>query len=339
MSFVQITDFSDSTANLSQWNDIANHPMQSFEWAIIRKSHGITVQGLIEYAGDMKSIKSVMLMTLHKIPHTKYHIGYVPKSTIPSNCMLEAMQEKIFKKYNVIFVKLEPDVLASTSIELPKSFHKSSHPIFTKHNQVLDITRSVDNLTSSLHHKTRYNIRLAEKKGVEIMIMNNDEGYKIFERLYFETCARQRYRGHTKSYHKTIWSLLHGAKTDNSLGTNIIVAFYEGTPLAAYQLWSYKSKMYYVYGGSSTAHRETMAPNLLMWKSIEYAKNIGCTEFDMWGSLAKDYDPHDPWAGFTRFKSGYGTKFVEYAGSYDIIYMPLPYKVYSLVHKIRQRLI
>lgn len=339
MSLVQIIDFSDSTSNLSQWNSMANHPMQSFEWAIIRKSHGITVQGFIEYTGDRKSIKNVMLMTIHKIPHSKYHIGYVPKSTIPSIDMLKAIQKIIVKKYNLIFVKFEPDVFVSSNLNLPESFHKSSHPIFTKHNQILDITRNIDDLMSSLHHKTRYNIRLAEKKGVTIKIMNNDEGYKIFEKLYFETCARQKYRGHTRSYHRAIWALLHSTQTDNSLCSNIMVAFYKGMPLAVYQLWNYKRKMYYVYGGSSTDHRETMSPNLLMWKSIEYAKSLGCTEFDMWGSLAKEYDPQDPWSGFTRFKSGYGTKFVEYAGSYDVIYKQLPYKIYNLIHKVRQKLI
>jgi hypothetical protein len=68
-----------------------------------------------------------------------------------------------------------------------------------------------------------------------------------------------------------------------------------------------------------------------MWKSILYAKNIGCKEFDMWGSLAKEYDARDPWAGFTRFKQGYGTTFVEYIGSYDVVYKPLQYHLYNLV--------
>lgn len=321
------------------WNTVCTHPMQTIEWAKVRSAHGIEVV-LIEQYEDEK-IESVYLMTLHKIPYTNYKIAYIPKSQIPSDKIIDEIF-KYAKVNNIIFVKFEPNSPAEDSKKISKRLKRSHHPIFTKHNQLLDLDKSQEELLASFHTKTRYNIRLAQKKGVEVKEMNNQEGYDIFEKLYFETCARQGYRGHTPSYHRKIWAILGSVSEDRkdlALKSKIIVAFYKSTPLAAYQLWTFKNIVYYVYGGSNTEHKEVMAANLLMWESILHAKKYGFLTFDMWGSLSKDYDKKDPWAGFTRFKEGYGTRFVEYAGSFDLVINNPLYNLYNLAHTIRQKII
>lgn len=343
----------DKTFSPTEWNNLATHPMQTWEWGEVRHKEGKKIVRFIENDAHGKRI-SVCLMTIHPLPFMGFSIGYIPKSTPPSKEFLTYLKSYA-QKHNIIFVKLEPNVFSSMergtwNVELISS----PHPLFTPWNQLLDITLSEEELLKNLHPKTRYNIRLAEKKGVQVREMTSDAGYQIFERLYFETCVRQKYHGHTRAYHQNIWKTLSQSSDQVEqieaassirhspfairLSSHILVAFYKDIPLAAYQLWHFKNTLYYVYGGSSDAYKNVMAANLLMWESINFGKRLGCTTLDMWGSLPPKYDTKDPWAGFTKFKEGYGTKFVQYVGSYDLIVHSSLYKAYTLAHGIRQRL-
>ena len=160
--------------------------------------------------------------------------------------------------------------------------------------------------------------------------MSNDKGFEIFSKLYFDTCKRQKYFGHTIKYHKIIWDCL---KKDI---THILIAFYNDVPLAAYELFYFKNTLYYPYGGTSIEYRNLMASNLLMWEAIKLGKKLGAEKFDMWGSLGPNYDVTDPWSGFTRFKEGYGTKFTEFVGSYDLVVSPILYGIYNVVYSLRE---
>ncbi len=82
-----------------------------------------------------------------------------------------------------------------------------------------------------------------------------------------------------------------------------------------------------------------MAANLIMWESARLGKKLGAQSFEMWGSLPPNYDQNHPWAGFTRFKEGYGTEFVEMVGSFDLVANPLLYKIYNVSHKLRDVLL
>ena len=181
--------------------------------------------------------------------------------------------------------------------------------------------------------KTRYNIRLAEKKGVEIREMSTDEGYAIFEKLYFETCRRQGYHGHTPLYHKTMWNALKPTQA------HILIAFLGETPLAAYELLYFKNRFYYIYGSSSLLHKNVMAPNLLMWEAIRLGKKLGAETFDMWGSLSPEYKDSHSWSGFTRFKEGYGTEFTHLSEGYDLVINPLLYLIYNFAYSIREKIL
>jgi lipid II:glycine glycyltransferase (peptidoglycan interpeptide bridge formation enzyme) len=340
--------------------------MQSWEWGEVRKNEGKKIVRFVEY-GKKEETKAIYLMTIHPLPFIGYSIGYIPKSTPPSKEFLSYL--KSYAQQNkIIFVKLEPNALSNLELGIWNfELVSSSHPLFTPWNQLLDISLSEQDLLKNMHPKTRYNVRLAEKKGVQVHEMTSEEGYQIFERLYFETCARQKYHGHTREYHHNIWNTLSpdnsspaedaGRQSSNQvkqfetvssfshspfairLASHILVAFYKDIPLAAYQVWHFKDTLYYVYGGSSDEYKNVMAANLLMWETIRLAKQLGCKTLDMWGSLPPTYDTKDPWAGFTKFKQGYGTKFVQYAGSYDLLVNRLLYKLYTLAQSLRQKFI
>jgi len=335
------------TNNDIEWNKYVSHPMQSWEWGEVRKSEGKQVVRFAEYViarsdsdvaiSSAHDIRAVYQMTLHPIPHAGYSIGYIPKSSWPSDEFFQYIK-KYSQSHKILFVKFEPEGIAKDNSLLISS----PHPLFTPWTQVVDLTPSEEELLKHMHTKTRYNVRLAEKKGVVVKEMSDEAGYEIFEKLYFDTCRRQKYRGHTPAYHRNIWKKLRaGAVNDggSKLEAHLMIAFFNDEPLAAFQVWNFKDTVYYTYGGSSESHRPLMAANLLMWEVMRLGKRLGATKLDMWGSLPPDFDEADPWAGFTRFKQGYGTQFVQSPGSYDLTTNTPLYHVYNLVQSIRTKLL
>ena len=318
--------------SFSDYNKLALHPLQTREWGEARKKTGVEVLRLSDG-------KNVFQLTFHKIPKTDYKIGYLPRSVIPTKDVLNFLFDYA-KKNKIIFIKIEPNVIKNLEFKVQNSELKilnskfliinSPHPLFPTWTQVLDLTKTEDELLKSFHSKTRYNIRLAEKKGVVVKEMSDEKGFEIFSKLYFETCRRQKYFGHTPKYHKIIWDSL---KKDIA---HILIAFYHNTPLAAYELFYFKNTLYYPYGGTSLEYRNLMASNLLMWEAIKLGKKLGAEKFDMWGSLEPNYNATNPWSGFTRFKEGYGTKFTEFIGSYDLVINPILYKIYNVIYSLRE---
>ena len=309
-------------------NEKAHHPMQSWEWGEARKKMGVRVEKI---ATD----DAVFQFTIHPLPYIPFFIGYLPRSIQPTESVLNRLLE-FGKKNNLIFIKIEPYTPFIENFKLQISNFKltpSSHALFPEWTQTLDLTKPEDILFKNLKSKTRYNIRLAEKKGVVIKEMSNAEGYSLFERLYFETCKRQHYHGHTPEYHQTMWESLKESQA------HILVAFLGEVPLAAYELLYFKNRFYYMYGGSSLLHKNVMAPNLLMWEAIKLGKKLGAEEFDMWGSLPPTYSETHPWAGFTRFKEGYGTQFTHLSPGMDLVIQPQMYFLYGLAYKIREKML
>lgn len=309
-------------------NSLAQHPLQSWEWGEARSQMGIAVEKLV-------CNNSIFQLTFHPIPHTPYTVGYLPRSVAPDKEAVAKLVE-LSKKHNCIFIKMEPYLPFAEGekiLQVDTSIRISPHPLFTEWTQTLDITPSEEELLKGMKPKTRYNIRLAEKKGVTVRLMDSDEGFVIFSKLYFETCKRQHYHGHTMEYHQKIWDTMKETQA------HILVSFYEDTPLGAYELFHFKDRLYYVYGGSSVEHKHVMAPNLLMWETIKLGKKWGAKIFDMWGSLSPDYPDSHAWAGFTRFKQGYGTQFTHLSRSFDLVINPVHYQLYSLAHAVREKLL
>lgn len=307
-------------------NMMAQHPMQSWEWGEARQKMGIRVERFVESG-------SIFQFTIHSIPYSPFFIGYLPRSAMPTKDVLKHLYE-FGKKNNLLFIKIEPYVLFDD--RLPTTNYQlltSPHALFPEWTQTLDLKKTEEELLKNMKSKTRYNIRLAEKKEVVVKEVSTNEGYTIFENLYFETCKRQKYHGHTPLYHQTMWNSLKGTQA------HILIAFLGKTPLAAYELLFFKKRLYYLYGGSSLLHKNVMAPNLLMWETIKLGKKLGAETFDMWGSLPHTYPDSHPWAGFTRFKEGYGTQFTHLSPSFDLVVNPFLYKIYNFAYKIREKVL
>ncbi|OGK62296.1 hypothetical protein A2334_02280 [Candidatus Roizmanbacteria bacterium RIFOXYB2_FULL_38_10] len=315
--------------NKNLFDSRAVHPLQSWAWGEARKKTGVRVLRFGEFDGT--ELCHSFQMTIHLLPFG-LRIGYIPRSANLSKDVVHFLLD-FGKKEGLIFVKLEPYVLKNDPqhrIDKESKVYPSPHPLFPSWTQELDLTKTEDDLLKQMKPKTRYNIRLAQKKGIAIKEMSNKEGFEVFQKLYFATCKRQKYFGHNYHYHKIVWDSL-----SNDIA-HILIAYFKDIPLAAYELFYFNGVFYYPYGGTSPLYRNFMAANLLMWRTILLGKKLGAKKFDMWGSMPPVYSEKHSWAGFTRFKEGYGTKFVEMVGSFDLVISPFLYHLYNAAHTIRE---
>lgn len=310
---------------------VVNHPLQTYEWGEFREKTRVKVirRGIYE----KEKLIGGFQLTIHKIPHTPFTIGYLPKGEEPTEEILAEL-EKIGKQENCIFMQLEPNLTQSSEFKV-QSLVPAAHPLFTKYTFVLDLTQSEEELLKNMHSKTRYNIKIARKHNVIIEEDNSDKAFADYLKLTNETTTRQKFYAHTKNYHRQQWETLPHTVKKNQLSSHLFLAKYNEKVLTAWIVFVFKDALYYPYGASSSENREVMASNLIAWEVIRYGKKIGLKTFDMWGALGPEPNTNDPWYGFHNFKQKYGPEHIEFVGSYDLVINPLLYQGYKLADKLR----
>lgn len=317
---------------------LSQHPLQSWAWGNFRAETGVKTERLIGFDGS-EAVGQIQV-TFHQVPKLPYKVGYYPRGVWPDDMQLSALKD-LGQRENAIFIKLEPDVFSPPKNQaditglrqvLAAGGCVEGRPLFTKYSFVLDLTQPEAEILAKMKSKTRYNIKIAEKHGVEVTEDNSDEAFDKYLKLLEETTTRQKFYAHTKTYHTKMWKNMRQAGI-----ARLIKATYQGKVLATWILFLYKNRLFYPYGASSREHREVMASNLVMWKAILLGKSWGATSFDMWGSLGPDPDPKDPWFGFHNFKLGYGGNLSEFVGTYDLVLQPQLYRLYQLADQWRWR--
>ena len=268
--------------------------------------------------------------TLHPIPFTKLNVGYCPRPQA-EDLDLDALM-KVGEEHGCTHIKIDvPNAKEELELRTQNAELRGTSPTFATATFLLDLTKSEEELLANMHSKTRYNVRLAERKGVTVSEVDN---LTDFLKLQKETADRQGFFIHPDEYYHTQWDILRPQEMVHAL-----VASYEDTPLAAYLLFKYNDTFYYPYGGSSLLHKKLMASNLLMWEAIKLGKKLGCTVFDMWGALPSPVDENDPWYGFHKFKQGFGPEHVHYPGAWDLVIKPNEYTLFKAADAARWKLL
>lgn len=322
-------------------NQIASHPLQSYEWGEFRRLAGNPVirKGVFE---KNKLIQSLQV-TLHQVPKFNWQIGYFPKGTLPDEAQIKVLQQ-IGRENNLVMIKLEPNVYRPVADEpsinhgwstidsfLKQQGCRPGRRLFTQYSFQLDLKANESDLLAKMHPKTRYNLRLAEKKGVKVIVDDSPASVQWFLKLLFEeTVVRQGFFAHTPEYFQKLWQVLHPAGI-----AHLLRAYSGDQTLAIFMVFVFNQTLYYPYGASTRESKQVMAPNLLMWEAIRFGKKLGCTDFDMWGALGPNPNPNDPWFGFHRFKAGYGGQLVEFFNTYDLVFNPSRYLIYRQLDNIR----
>jgi len=202
---------------------------------------------------------------------------------------------------------------------------------------LLDLHKSEEELLGAMKPKWRYNIRLAEKKGVVI-----EEGglgdLSEFYRLYRATALRDRIALHPQHYYERLFSLAEAYPRDSSRSAPDIrlwIARHEGEALAAIVTLFRGEEAVYLYGASSDSKRNLMPAYALQWAAIRAAKAALCLEYDFFG-IPPNEDPNHPMAGLYRFKTGFGGRIVHRAGSWDYPLHPVAYRAFRAAEEARR---
>jgi lipid II:glycine glycyltransferase (peptidoglycan interpeptide bridge formation enzyme) len=250
------------------------------------------------------------------------------------------------KKQGAIFLKIDPDVAlgrgvpnsaedvldetgqAVTSELARRGWGASSEQIQFKNTVLVDLSASEEELIMRMKSKTRYNIRLAEKKGVVVRIGTMGDLSMLYK-MYAETSVRDGFVIRDESYYQTVWKLfITNYQLLITPSAIPLIATVDNEPVAAIFLFMFAGRAYYVYGMSRNVHREKMPTYLLQWEALKRAKAAGCSVYDLWG--APDvFDESDSMWGVYRFKEGLGGEVVRTLGAYDFAPNKLWYKLYA----------
>lgn len=320
------------------YEKLALHPLQSMAWGNFRETTGVKVDRLIGFEED--AMVAQMQVTFHPIPKVPYTVGYYPKGRWPDEIALNALRE-LGKRNKAIMVKMEPDIsmppykladLEGLQAFLTEHGCEVGRALFTPYTFVIDLLKTEADLLASMKSKTRYNVRLAQKRGVQIVEDSTDKGFGEYLELLKLTTKRQQFYAHTEKYQQNMWKYMHGAGI-----ARILKATYQGKTLVAWVLFHYRDRLFYPYGASSRENKDTMASNLLMWEAIRYGQQLGAKTFDLWGALGPSAVPKDPWYGFHTFKEGYGGVQAQFVGTFDLVIDPPKYQLYRMADRWRWR--
>lgn len=236
-----------------------------------------------------------------------------------------AYLKNLAREEKSIFIKIEPldDKVIESLYGLSASWRikKSSKKIQPQRSVVINLEKSEDELLSAMHHKTRYNIKIAEKNNIEV---KDSSDLGAFLKLLNKTAKRDRFGTHKKDYYEKLLSFF----SEGEMKTDLILASFDGKPVAGALILSTEGTCYYLHGASDYNFRAMMAPYALHWENIKTLQASGYKFYDLWGIDAK------LWPGVTRFKLGFGGQQVEYPGSFDMPVSKIWYLIYRVVRKL-----
>lgn len=317
--------------SLSNWNQfLSKHPnahlLQTGEWGELKSAFGWKPVRIT--TGNI----GVQIL-FRKLP-LGFTVGYIPKSVISDQSVGDQFWTEINSachQYRAIFLKLEPDQWEgrhTAPITNYKLLITSPHNIQPPRTIIINIKNGEEEILARMKQKTRYNIRLAEKKGVTVHAWDD---IVSFHKMMLTTGGRDGFGVHSLEYYKCAYELFHPAGM-----CELLVAEYEGKPLAALFVARNGNRAYYLYGASTNEGRNRMPTYLLQWEAMKWAKARGCAEYDLWGvpdedeaTLEANFETrHDGLWGVYRFKRGFGGELKRAVQAMDRVYNPLLYWVY-----------
>ncbi len=336
------------------WNDLIaslknTHILQTSYWAEIKVLTGWRAEYL-KWRDDSGKIIAASLVLIKHLPIIDkvidYSIIYVPKGPVLDWNDRATVQQVLFdlKIYGhnkkAVFMKIDPDLVIGNglpgaenyesdatgqeiqNILISNGWHFSAEQIQFRNTILLDLTLGEDELLGRMKQKTRYNIALARRKGVNIRIGSQVDFPLLFS-LYAQTALRDGFAIRDEGYYQFVWNTLY-----NGGNAVPLIAEVDGKPVSAIVLFMFAKRAYYFYGMSSGEQREKMPNHLLQWEAIRYANAHGCLAYDFWGAPDSN-DEMDPLWGVYRFKEGFNGRLLAGLGAWDLILHPHFFKVYS----------
>lgn len=340
--------------DLASWNaEIAGlpgaHILQSRQWAEFKQEYGWTPLPQV-WRDENGRVCAAAMVLKRAIPlggfAARLNVLYVPRGPL-LDWSSPDWRERVLgdlkalaRQQRSIFIKIDAEVITGTGVPgtvdaveeavgeatldaLRSGGWKYSPDQIQFRNTVwLDLHGDENDWLARMKQKTRYNLRLAQKKGVQVR-SGNPGDLEMLYRMYAETSLRDGFVIRAESYYRDLWNrFLHAGLA------HVLVAEVEGEAVAALVLFVFAGKAWYLYGMSRDLHREKMPNYALQWEAVRLAKLLGCERYDLWG--APDvFDETDTMAGVFRFKEGLGGRVVRTIGAWDYTPSPVLYTLYT----------
>ncbi len=326
--------------------------LQTWEWGQAKADYGWQPRYFLWTNAAQEPVAAALVLE-RRLPLPGFKTMYVPQGPLLDWNDQQLYQqvlddlESIAKASGAFSLKIDPEVILSLSEEqltedntLPagktalnvikeKGYIYSSQQIQFKNTAWLRLEVSEDDLLAAMKQKTRYNIRLAGRKGVTVR-QGAASDIDLLYQMYLETSLRDGFIIRPHAYYQRIWSLFIQA----GLATPLI-AEVEGQPVAGLMLFHFGKRSWYLYGMSTDQHREKMPNYLLQWEAIRLSKALGCRIYDLWGAPDVFDESDDMW-GVYRFKQGLGAQPVQRIGAYDLPIRKIAYTIFiELIPRIQ----
>ncbi len=318
--------------SLADWNQfLQSHPdahvLQTGEWGELKSAFGWEAVRVV--SGDAGA-----QILFRRLP-LGWSVGYMPKPVISNPLAVTSNQfwrevEGVCRKKRAVFLKVEPDLWEPEHWSLnTEHWVLSPHNIQPPRTLLVDLRGTEEDILARMKQKTRYNIRLAGKKGVTVRAWDDLDG---FHRMMQVTGGRDGFGVHSLEYYRRAYELFHPAGM-----AELLLAEFEGKPLAALMVFARGRRAWYMYGASTDEERNRMPTYLLQWEAMRWARAHGAEEYDLWGvpdedeaTLEANFESRrDGLWGVYRFKRGFGGEVKRAAQALDRVYRPLLYRLYT----------
>jgi peptidoglycan pentaglycine glycine transferase (the first glycine) len=345
--------------NSSDWDAFfSNHPdshiLQSGLWGELKSKFNWEIYRVISEKNIGSEKEQIGAQILIRSILSNWSVAYIPKGPIgapgsnifrknTSNFWKEI--DQLCKSRNAIFLIVEPDnpfsqgVSASENIEgknlPPVGFQRGFWSVQPKQTIIIDINGSDEEILAHMKQKTRYNIRLAERKEVSVSTSND---LNAFYSLMILTGERDRFGVHSERYYKLAYELFYPSSK-----CELFFAKYQDELIAAIMVFASGKRAWYFYGASSETNRHRMPNYLLQWRAIQWARDRDCEYYDLWGipdesieNLEGEFTSRsDGLWGVYRFKRGFGGRIMRSSGPWDRVYSPVLYRLFKYYNNFR----
>lgn len=327
------------------------HLLQTWEWGHLKRISGWSAK-FLAWREDGKAPQAMAMVLIRTLPKPWQLMGlkvmYVPKGPVFDWGNAELRRrvlddlEREAKKNGAIFLKMDPDICLGKGFPGSEDYSRdslgdqivdelrsrgwsySSEQIQFKNTVELDLRPGKELLLAQMKQKTRYNVRLAMRKGIVIREAGEDDFDLLYD-IYAQTSLRDGFVIRDRDYYVSLWQEFFRAGMLKPL-----LAVYEEKILAGLMLFHFGGKCWYIHGMSVDEHREKMPNYLLQWQAIQQAIDLGCHSYDLWGAPDEFSEADSMWGVF-KFKLGLGGQVVRTLGAWDLAVKPFWYQIYSQI--------
>lgn len=316
------------------------HVLQSWAWGDFKSRWGWTAERwLFADAGSHpRAAVQLLKRTINRLPAC---VLYAPKGPVANDLAAYAdalvFVEQQAHKHRALWAKVDGDCFTLSprgrgrgegddssqmrSLLAQRRWRYSASQIQFRNTGLTDVRHSDAGLLAAMKPKTRYNVRLAEKRGVTVRVASpiGDADARLLYAMYAETAERDGFLIRDEAYYLDAW---------RAMGAVGLIAEHEGRALAGLVMFVFGGRMWYFYGMSRNEGREHMPSYALQWRALRWARDHGCEAYDWWGAPEREDDENDGMASVWRFKQGFGAQFFEGAGAWDFAPSPLLYRAY-----------